>query len=539
MKLLKITFINYAPLIALLPISLIIGLYILRDLDILLSPVNSRYLYVYLLYMFAPLYFLLVRPRPDLGNELLEIADKFSSRFRKHFWAYLVIAIGFSAFFLYLASIHISTYLERDRWILVEGFPIIPLDMVIMPRVAYILRWFVSIDFSVPLANLPFILLWLAFLIYINPLEEVSWDTVLLIFISTVFTEVLYITLYAVFEFPAAEVSFIGLYGIWRKKYSVGLFFLVLGSVFKNTGVFQYIPAAFLLAAHCWQAKSIRKVFEKLDIPLLIFLGIYWILNNWGLFHQIFVLNHGLGYLVKPRGDEIIWLSAFFTFIKVSINNYTILIVLALVGIIFSKEKTSFAFAITGLLLFARSFSRWADSQYAQIFVPSLSYIALFGLVYLHRLLKLQPAKLLLTILILGFNILNLGVLLQETPNGMNRLNSNFDQYIGKLARRFPDRGRIYERGISIKPYWREKWGGDTEGLEFRYLAFRDRDGFIDELSQPGCKLIITQKDYLGQIGMIEEDLIYLGYSTHPYVLEDQSGNFISYSRSCNDWEYD
>jgi hypothetical protein len=313
----------------------------------------------------------------------------------------------------------------------------------------------------------------------------------------------------------------------------------VLGSVFKNTGIFQFVPGGVLFAMYCWEEKSVRKVFEKLDIPLLVFLGIYWLLNNWGLYYQIFVLNNGLGYLVKPRGDEIIWVSAFLTFIKALMDNFAILILLGLAGMILSKENRSFVFVITGLLLFARSFSRWADPEYAQIFVPGLAYIALFGLVYLGRSLKLQQAKFLLLVLILGFNIFNLVELLQHTPNGMNRLNSNFDQYIGKLARRFPDAGRIYERGISIKPYLREKWGGDLEGLEFRYLEFRGRSEFIDEMSQPGCKLIITQKDFLGQIDATEEDLISLGYSMRPYLLEDQSGNFISYSRGCNDWEYD
>ena len=536
MKLLKLTFINYAPLILLLPLSLIIGLYISSNLDILLRPENLRYLYVYLLYLFAPLFFIVFRPRQDLGNEFLEIVDKFSSRFRSNFWAYLVIAMVFSAFFLYVASIHISTYLERDRWILGD-LPIIPLDMVFLPRVAYILRWFFPIDISVPLANLPFILLWLAFLVYINPVEENSWSTVLLTFTSTFFTIVLYTTLYATFEFPAAAVSFIGLYGIWRKKFNIGLFFLALGSVFKNTGIFQFVPGAMLLIMHCWQEKSIRKVFEKIDIPLLVFLGAYWILNNWGLYYQIFILNKGLGYLVKPRGDEIIWLSAFLTFIKVLVDNFTILILLGLVGIILSREKIAFALAMTGLLLVARSFSRWADPEYAQIFVPSLSYAALFSLVYLRRSLKLQQAKFLLLILILGINVFNLVELFQYTPNGMNRLNSNFDQYVGKLARRLPKTGRIYEKGISILPYLYEKWDGDLEAREFRYLDARDKTEFLNEISQTGCKLIIIQKDYLTQIDATEADLISLGYSTSPYVLEDQSGVFISYSRGCNDWE--
>lgn len=534
MKLSKLTFINYAPLILLLPLSLIIGLYISSNLDTLLYPENLRYLYVYLLYLFAPLFFIVFRPRQDLGNEFLEIIDKFSSRFRRNFWANLVIAMVFSAFFLYIASIHISTYLERDRWILGD-LPIIPLDMVFLPRVAYILRWFVPIDIAIPLTNLPFILLWFAFLVYINPADENSWNTVLLAFTSTFFTIVIYTTLYATFEFPSAAVSFIGLYGIWRKKFSTGLFFLILGSLFKNTGIFQFVPGVILLAMHCWQEKSFRKVFEKIDVPLLVFLGMYWILNNWGLYYQIFILNHGLGYLVKPREDEIIWLSAFLTFIKALLTKYSMLTLLWLIGIILSKEHRFFALTITGALLVVRSFSRWADPEYAQIFVPGISYIALIGIVHLQKLPKLRQAKFLVPILIIGFNLFNLSVLFQYTPNGMNKLNSNFDQYIGKLARRFPKVGRIEEKGISLFPYLSEKWGGDLDAVEFRYMDARNKTEFIEEISQPGCKLIIIQKDYLDQVSVTEEDLISLGYSTSPYVLEDQSGVFISYSRNCND----
>lgn len=536
MKTFKQFFIKYAPAILLLPSSIIIGMYLIHDFETLTSGENLPFFYVYVLFCLAPLYFFVFKPRQDIGTEILEIGRKFFERFRMHSWAYLVIALGFSAFFLFLASIHISTYLERDRWIISEGLPVIPLDMVIMGRTAYVMSWFFPIDFASPLANLPFILLWLAFLVYINPVEENSWISVLTIFTGTVLTTVLYVSLYGVFEFPAAVVCFIGLYAIWRKKINTGIFFLVLGSVLKNTGIFQFIPGGILLLMHCWEAKSFKKVFEKLDIALLVFLGFFWLLNNWGLYVQIFIINHGLGYLVKPRGDEIIWLSAFLTFTNAMITKYFILTILWLIGIILLKEHRLFALTVTGTLLFARSFSRWADPEYTQIFVPSLSYIALLSLVHLQKSLKLQLANFLLPILILGFNIFYLYGLLQYTPNGMNRLNSNFDQYIGKLARRFPEEGLIYERGVSVMPYLREQRGGNLDAIRFRYLTGW-KDEIITELSQPGCKLIIIQKDFLGQTGMTEADLISLGYSTSPYILDDRSGTFISYSRSCNDWE--
>lgn len=532
MKSVNSLFVRYAPIFFLLPFSIVIGLYVLGNLDLLLLPENLPYFYIYMLYILAPLYFVIFRPRQDMGHELLEIGRKLFSRFYQHKWIYSLMLVSFSIFFLYIASIHISTYLERDRWILVGDMSVVPVDMVFLPRFAYVLNWFVPIDISVPLANLPFILLWFLFLIYANG-DNPAWVPVVLTFISTLATHILFITLYATFEFPAAIVSFIGLYGLWRKKLNTGILFLILGSVLKNTGLFHFASGGILIVLCCWQEKTIKGIFERFDIKLLFFLAGYWVLNYWGLYYQIFELNGGLGYLVQPRHEEVFLISPLLAFITGLLDEFTLVFVLGIAGAILSKENRLFFYIAIVLLIIVRSLSRWADSVYAQIFIPGFSYFTLLCIIYLWKWMKVHWVKVSFALLLLGINIFEIYVLSDNFSTGMNRFNSNFDEFVGKLARRFPEDGGIYERGITILPYLREQRGGDLDAIEFRYLV-GERNEVIFELSQPGCKLIVTQKDFLDERAITEADLVSMGYSESPYILEDRSGNFVSYSKGCN-----
>lgn len=531
-------FINNTPLILFTPFSLVVGLWIFQQIDLLTLEDNRPFLYFYLFFTLLPLVFLFVRSNQKLGHEIVEVMEKFTVRFLERKWVYLAISIAFSIFYLYIASIHISTYDERDRWILTNDLPILPIDMVIPSRLALVTSWFVPIDIAVPLVNLLIILIWFAFLIYINSGEGNSWDIVFLIFISTFFTGLFYTTLYATFEFPSTMFSFIGLYGIWRRKFNVGLTFLVIGSVFKNTGIFQLATGGVMFLFICWQEKSIKSVIEKLDLALTVFLGIYFIVNHWGHFYYIFILKGGPQYLVEPNVNNVVWFSAFATFVKSIFSQYRILFVLGLIGIIFIKEKRLFALLTLGVLIFLRSFSKWADGGYATIFIPALSFFSVFGLAYLWKFLKpIKLAWLLITCLIIG-NIYVAYGLFQNFPYGMNKINSNFDGFVRKLAWRFPEVGRIYQKDISLKPYLQNKRGNDLDGIEFKIYPEEEVE-LISELSHPGCKLIIAVKSDLEKIGVVEEDLLAIGYSEGPYTLEDKSETWIAYSKECNAWEYD
>lgn len=531
-------FINNAPIILLLPFSLVVGLWTYQQADILILEQNRPFFYFYICFILMPFLFLIFGARQELGKEILDVIEKIRVRFLESKWIYTVIGAGFSVLYLYFASIHISTYYERDRWILSGYLPILPIDMILPSRLALVISWFVPIDFAIPLLNLVVILLWFAFLIYINSGENNSWEIVFLIFSSTFFTGLLTTTQYATFEFPAAALSFIGLYGIWRRKFSAGLFLLVIGSVFKNTGLFHLIVGGVMIVIICRQEKSIKKVFEKLDLALVVFLGLFFIANHWGQFYYIFITRGGPQYLIEPNANNIFWFSSFATFMKVIFSQYTVLFVFGLFGAFLVGEKRLFAFLSLGVLLILRSFSKWADSGYATIFIPAFSFFSLFGLALVWKFLKPIKANWFLVLCLLGINVYMINELLQNIPSGMHRLNSNFDEFIGKMARRFPEDGRIYERDISLIPYLKYARGGDLDAIEFRVYPDQKAE-FINELSQPGCKLIVAMTSHLKVVGITEIDLQSMGYSEKPYILLDGSETWVAYSKECNAWEYD
>ena len=529
MTFLRKTFVNYAPIFLLAPFSLSLGLYIFRNIEVLTKEENLPFFYFYIFFSIFPLYFILFRSRQDLGNEVLEITRKFFERFSENRWIYIAIAAGFSIFFLYVASIHISTYYERDQWILENSIPILPIDLILTPRLALALSLFTPIDIAIPLLNLFFILIWFAFLLYVNSGEGHSWVVLFLVFISTFFTGVLYLTQYATFEFPTALLSFIGLYGIWRRKFSIGLVLLFIGGVLKNTGIFHVATGGVLLLFVLYQDGLSKGSFKKLDLSLLFFLGIFFILNHWGSFYYIFVFQKGPGYLVSVSTDKIFWLSSFVTFIKYLGLGNSVVFIFGLTGACMVKRVRLFALLSMGVLMFLRCFSRLADGGYASIFVAGLSFFSIYGVSYVLNFFRKEWSKNLLIILLICFNAFWLYRVLSRFPAGMNRLNSNFDEFIEKIASDFPVDGRIYQRQISLVPYLREHGRSNIDDIEFD-LYPELKESVLASLSEPGCRLIIMPR---GELGITESELLEMDYSQYPFELVDRSGLWVAYSRSC------
>lgn len=529
MTFLRKLFVNYAPVFLLAPFSLAVGLYVFRNVEVLTREENLPFYYFYIFFSLTPFYFILFRPRQDLGNEVLEITNKFIERFSKQMWIHMAIAVGFSVFFLYIASIHISTYYERDQWILENALPILPIDLVLTHRFALVLSWGVPIDIAIPLLNLFFILAWFAFLLYVNAGEGNSWVVLFLVFISTFFTGTLYLTQYATFELPTALLSFIGLYGIWRRKFSIGFLLLIIGGVLKNTGIFHVATGGLLLLFVLYQDGLLKESFKKLDISLFVFLGMYFILNHWGVFYYMFVYQNGPGYLVSVNTNQIFWLSSFFTFIKYLSLGNSIVFIFGLIGAYMAKNLRLYAFFSLAVLMFLRCFSRLADGGYAAIFIAGLSFFSIFGIAYVLNLTSQEKLKNLFIVLLIGFNVYWLYVILSHFPSGMNRLNSNFDEFVEKIASDFPRDGRIYQRQISLIPYLREHGRSSVDDIEFD-LYPELKEPVLASLSEPGCRLIVMP---YGELGITEEELLELGYSQDPFRLIDRSGLWVAYSRSC------
>jgi len=207
-------------------------------------------------------------------------------------------------------------------------------------------------------------------------------------------------------------------------------------------------------------------------------------------------------------------------------------------GIFLTRNEKYFAVFSLGILLALRSLSKQADGGYVVMFIPGLSYFALKGISQLWILLMGNWMRFVLSLTLITLNFHSLWGIVNFIPGGMNHKNSNFDEYVAKLARRFPDDGYIYQKDISILPYLKEARGGDLDAIRFRFVP-ETRQEALPELSSPGCKLIIISRDDLEQIGLSETDMIDMGYSVSPYVLTDSSGNWMSYSKECNAWEYD
>ena len=527
----KRQFVNYFPVLFFLPISLVMGAYLFHEYDVL-SEARPVYFYYYLAIAAAPLYFFVFHPRQDLFIETADVFEKIKTRFLKEKWIYLLIGVAFSVFYLYIASIHISTYYERDRWILHDAIPVLPIDLVLPPRLALISSWIFPTDIAIPFVNLGFILLWYVFLVYINEGEANSWLIVFLVLIITVLSDVLFRTLYAIFEFPAAVLGFIGLYGIWRRKVNLGLYFLFVGGVFKNTGIFLVATGMFLLALILWEDRSFRKFFSRFDFSLLFFLFIFFVANYLGVFYYIFVMRGGSDYIIEPGNNQLFLISSLSAFIGILLKDYPLLFLLGLLGSILDKRHRVVALVLIGLLMVLRSFSRLVDSWYVMMFIPSFSFFSVLGLMHIRKISRSRWVWSVFSIFIVVFSIFKVMGLLSSFPTDtMHHKNSNFDEFIGTIAEKFPRNGRILQREISLTPYLHELGRASESDIKFEMYP-EDKDVTVASLMQPGCILIVMSKN---DLGITEEELRTLGYSDQPYSLKDESGLWAAYSKDCGD----
>ena len=491
-----------------------------------------------------PLYFLVFRVKPDFGQEVLGVIKQIPGRLSKKKWIYLLVGLLFLTVLFLLASTYIATIEnERNRWILDNNVPVLPVDVPIPARIALVFSWFTPTNIAIPLVNLLFILLWLVFLVYVDVGADALSLVAVLAFLVTVCNGVTYDALKANFELPAALLSFIGLYGIWRGKVNLGLFFLIIGGIFKNTGMFQVAAGAIFLAILCVQMRSVRKMISKIDITLLIFLIIYFIASQWGGFYYIYAVRSGTGYLLNPSPiQKTFWLSSFVTFVQMLASYYSLLLILGLIGGLLVPKNRIFFGVSFGILIFLRCFSIIAGNYYSMIFVPALSFFALFGIKALLGMFKHVWMQRLVVLLIIAISLVTLSGTLVGAYSEMTRLNSNFDEFISNVVKNFPAKGTIYQRNISLIPYLRdqgrnislvtflgtEKPNPDYD-IEFQYYNENKTD-VVTELAAPGCKLIVMQKN---DLGISKEELLSLGYSDTPYALKDNSAAWEAYSRDC------
>jgi hypothetical protein len=535
---LRTLFVRYSPIILLLPTTLAVGWYCIESFNLLYLPANRFYFYYYVLLAAAPLYFVFVPIKPEFSNDLLEIFNKFIENFKRNKWKYMVATLAISILFMEAAGQHISTYTERDRWVLENDLPIIPIDVPVPLRIARGLTHFLSIDLAVPMLGLFSMLIWFSFLVYTYGGENGGGWLVLLVFAFTFINKSFFELLYANFELPAAIFGWIGLFGVWRRRINLGLFFVILSTIWKNTGIFQLAVAVILCAFVIYQDRRAGQgTRQRIDAGFLIFMLGYFALNYWGSFYYMFALRSGPGYVLASDSERIIWFASFFEFVQTLARDYFAVFILGVIGAVVGRMGP-FPLLSFGMLIFVRSFSQLSSFYYPLIFLPGLSFFAGFALVRISGYFRNGIMQVVAIILVLSITTYQFIAMSPSYPFGMSRLNSNFDPFIRKLSWRFPKTGIIYQRDISLKPYLIERLGENLNAVIFRNYPENENE-FMSELSRPGCKLIIATREHLGLIGITEGDLISMAYSEQPYKLEDQSETWVAYSRDCNAWEYE
>ena len=176
------------------------------------------------------------------------------------------------------------------------------------------------------------------------------------------------------------------------------------------------------------------------------------------------------------------------------------------------------------------------------IFVPALSFFALFGIKALLGMFKNVWMQRLVVLLLMAVSLISLSGTLVGTYSEMTRLNSNFDEFTGYVAKNFPAKGLIYQRNISLIPYLRNQGRKvslvtfmDTQtpildgDIEFQYYNENKTD-VLAQLALPGCKLIVMQTN---DLGISKAELLAQGYSDTPYTLRDNSAAWEAYARDC------
>lgn len=532
MKQLESIFVRYAPFFLLLPFSTVVGLYVFREADILMQEEHFPLFLFYVFFAVMPLYFVFFRTENEFGQQVISILKKLLNMFWEDKWKYLLFIVLFSCSYIFLASIRISTFYERDNWILNDNLPIFPIDVVIPQRLAFVFSWFTSIDIAIALPNLIFVMGWFVFLIYVSRSHEQPWYVAVIAFISTFSSVLFFQTMYASFEFPSAVLGFIGLYAIWKRKFNIGFFLLVLSVSFKNTGAFQLFSGGALFLYFCWKDGSIYKSLKNLDIPLLFFLVLYLIANYWGHFYYNLVLINP-SVLVEPSTNQLFWFSSFVVFSTNLLRDNTLLIVLGIVGLVVERNFRWFSVFSLALLFLTRCLSVRADSGYAAIFIPAFSFFSLFGITYFWNYFVEKWKKFLLLLTIIVVNGYYFYGVVSHFPGGMNHVNSNFDEFIAFLAEHFPYNGSIYERDISIRPYLYQARGGDLDSMRFPIYPDSKVD-FISALSEPGCKMLIAEQKHLLIMDISADEMYTMGYSESPFQLRDNSETWVAYSKECD-----
>jgi hypothetical protein len=522
-------FINFAPVFLLLPASLAVGLYFFKKYDLLFSTENQLYFYYYIILAAAPLYLLLIRARPEFGHEILEVVSQFVERFSKHKLIYFTFVLAVSIFFLSTAYFHISTFTERDRWILEDEIPIIPIDAPIPLRAAWVLSRFLPIDMAVPVLGLFSMLFWFMFLVYVHGRESSQGWLVLMVFAFTFLNKSFFELLYANWELPSAIFGWIGLYGIWKRRISLGFLFVIAATVCKNSGIYQLAVAVALFAFVLYQDRSKKNgAWQKIDIPFLAFLLGYFALNYWGTFYYMFAFRGGPEYVLTTGATRVLWFSTFAEFAQILFWDYGIILFLGMIGI-FVSRTAYFPLISFGSLIFLRSFSSLSVGYYPLIFLAALSFFSYFALSFFMTILNRWRLFVIFIALASVFNLVNFYILFSYYPFWMNKLNSNFNQFVQYTAENFPEGGRIYQREISLKPYL-ARLGRNRLG-DIRYRIYpEDKQAALDEFALPGCKLIVMQRD---DLGISVDELVSLGFSRMPYELRDEHGMWHSFSRDC------
>ena len=473
----------------------------------------------------SPFLFVFLLGKRILADEIRTIVKTYITRFSQNWKTYLVFALVFIILYFALAVLHVPGIDARVRKF--EYQPAFYLIQYFEPffyiRVGNLLDLLVPLEFVSPLISFFFLMLWFAFLVYLN--EDGPPSNVILTFLLTFSSAWGFIFVhYANMELPAAVMGTMGVFAFIRRRYNLGMLAFIISMIFKASSFF-FIAAAGAVYLIYW-ARDWREI-KKINFSLVFIAAIFLTLNYLPLFSYI-AGRGGPGYIVAGSAT-MFWLSPAAESLIDFFTHYAPLSLAAFTAV-FIKDQHRRAAVLLFLLAFAfRNISRLAGSYYSIFYLPPLSLLAFSTIRAGQRFLAERSPR--SSFAVHAFIAIVALVYLGGTARQVNRVfltrvNSNLTSTIQSLAAKLPSNAVVFERRMSLLSYFLRSGRAD---LQYDFYPENPEQVF-KQLPAEGCVVWFSPAD---DLGITDQDLAAIGFDKHPGFY-DQNQEWRLLLRDCD-----
>ncbi|KAA3644814.1 MAG: hypothetical protein DWQ07_15525 [Chloroflexi bacterium] len=480
---------------------------------------------LHVVFALSPLLFIFMRGKARIADEIRTIFTTLTTRLRQHWKTYLVFGLLFIIVYFSLATLHIPGIDARVRKFEFQpSFYLVPYsEPFFYIRMGNLLDLILPLEFVSPLISLFFIIIWFAFLVYLN--TDASPGNVVLTFVLTFSSAWAFIFMhYAHMELPSAIMGTLGLFAFLRKRYNLGILAFVVSLFFKASSFF-FIAAAGVVFIY-YLVRDWQEI-KKVNFSLALIGALFFFINYLPLFTYI-AGRGGPGYIVSIN-DTIVWLTPARESLVDFFTRYAPLSLAALAAF-FVKDKHARAAIIVFLLAFAfRNVSRLAGSYYSIFYIPLLSLLAFSAIRAAQGFLKerssiiafsANASVVIVAILFLG------ATATQVNKVFLTQVNSNLNATIQSLAGELPPNALVFERKISLITYFL-RYGRSDLRYDF-YSEFPEEA--LAQLPPEGCVVWFSP---VNDLGLTELDLAEIGFEKHPSFY-DQNNDWRLLLRDCD-----